>query len=158
MKTLISMKCLILWTPQCLGTYCGNVWNIMSIEKHLLCTNYFGVTQRTFPITWVWQLLSLTIFLVKEVQVFSIQVSAEWMCQWPWRHPQWSFCCCASEHMILSSKKKCSITLVPDCTLLIYPPYSKSLHVKKTNLWGWQFLILNLLFIGMTLSYSEESR
>ena len=43
-KTLINMKYLILQIqPQCLGTYCGNVQNIRSIEKLMFCMYYFSL-------------------------------------------------------------------------------------------------------------------
>ena len=94
MKTLINMKCLILQIqPQCLSTYYGNVWNIKSIEKLMLCTYYLSLAT----------IISNNPFWHRKCKCL---VSVEWMCQQQWWCLQWSFCCCASEHMILSNESK----------------------------------------------------
>ena len=135
MKTLINMKCLILQIQtQCPFTYCANLQNIMSIEKLMLCTYYFGVTQRAFVITWVLQLLSQTIPFGKGSA--SVQVAAEWMCQQPWDHPQQSFCFCASEHMILSSENKFFHNIVTIWYFLDLSSIFKEPACEKWNLSG----------------------
>ena len=144
MKTLINMTCLILWMqPHCLGTYCGNVWKIRSIEKLMLCTYYL-----------CWQLLCLTIPF-GEGSV-SVQVSAEWMCQQLWWHPQWSFCC-AAEHMILSSENKCFCNVGARCYFLYLPSYLKSLHLKNQIFWGKHFSDY-LPLTAMALSFTQSGK
>ena len=140
MKTLIDMKCLILWIqPQCLGAYCGNVRNILSLEKLMLYTYYFGVTQRAFGITMATIISNNSFWQRKHkcLDVSRVNVSVAIVMS-----SMDILLLCFCPHDIVM-KINISIMSVPDCTLWIYPPYSKSLHVKNQMFWDWQvFLII----------------
>ena len=91
--------------------------------------------------TWVWQLLSLTIPFAKGST--SVLVSAEWMCQQPWWHPQWSFCYCTSKHMILSSENKGFCNVGAALYFVDLPSILAEPACKKTKLLGgWQFFLI----------------
>ena len=80
------------------------------------------------------------------------------MCQWPWRHPQQSFCCCASEHMIFSSENKCFCNIgarlyFVDLSFLFKEPACENQIFK-----GWQFFSDSLSLTAMALSYTQSGK
>ena len=63
------------------------------------------------------------------------------MCQQPWWHPQWSFCCCASVHKLWSSENKHGHSIGARL-YFVDLPYLKSLHAKNQIFWGLEFFLI----------------
>ena len=135
-------------------TLINNIINAMLVSQCILwkCTKYqkYWNAYSYVLTTWVWQLLSLTIPFHKGSA--NVWVSAEWMCQQPW-----SFCCCASEHMIFSSENKHFHNLNARLYFVDLPSLNVRAWMQKKNqsFGGWQFFRLFAPYSHGTFLYPK---